>query len=204
MDFWNDTREGVKSMSINLPSKRNVHRPTHLYLNNKIYFVTGKTFHGEKYFNTDQKKIIFRQIFNNLSKQMGIKIYAWILLDNHYHFLVSFNNALTGVTPKISKFINRLHALTALKLNKIDNLPNRKIWYQYFDRCIRSEKDFWTRFNYIHNNPIKHGYIKNPDKLYLYKFSSYNQWLNKKNAEWMASCFAQYPIVDFTCEDGME
>jgi putative transposase len=191
-------------MSINLPPKRNIHRPTHLYLNNKIYFVTGKTFHGEKYLNTNQKKIIFMQIFNNLSKQINLRTYAWILLDNHYHFLISFNNSLTAVNPIIPSFINRLHSITALKINRIDNAQNRKFWYQYFDRCIRSKKDFWTRFNYIHNNPIKHGYIKNPESLNQYRFSSYNQWIKKNDKEWMASCFAQYPVIDFTCENGLE
>jgi len=221
------------------PKKRNIHRPTHLYLSHKLYFITGKTLHGEKYFNTNQKKIIFTQIFNNLSKQMSVKIYAWILLDNHYHLLVSFNDSLTAVTPMsvtpmsvtpmsatpmpatpmsatpmnsapaninptISKFINRLHAITALKLNKLDNTKSRKVWYQYFDKCIRSEKDFWIRFNYIHNNPVKHGYVKNLNELEDYKFSSYSQWLKKNSKEWMASCFAQYPVVDFSCEDDSE
>lgn len=33
------------------------------------------------------------------------------------------------------------------------------IWHQYADHVIRDEKDYFCHLNYIHQNPIKHGYL---------------------------------------------
>ena len=172
------------------------HHPPHLFKNNSIYFITARTIDKNLHFNTNKKKILFCLCLKAGLQNFDIKIYAWVLLSNHYHLLIKINKK-----ESLSKFINYLNGKSSYELNKSENISGRKIWYQYFDRIIRSEKDFWTRFNYIHNNPIKHGYIKNPDKLPEYKFSSYNYWLKKNGKEWMASCFAQHPIIDFSCEE---
>lgn len=74
------------------------------------------------------------------------------------------------------------------------------IWYQYWDYCIRDEADFYRYFNYIHNNSIKHRKVKNIEELYKYKYSSFNNWINKKGREWINSSFEDYPILDFTVE----
>jgi len=170
------------------------HRPPHIYKSNSLYFLTGKTYQSIPYFDTNRKKQILVQIINIAAKKFSIKIFAWIILNNHYHLLLQTKN------DNLSSFLKNIHTNSSRILRGLSSATPQKIWYQYFDRCVRSEKDFWTRFNYIHNNPIKHGYIKSPDKLSDYKFSSYNQWTKKNGEEWMNSCFAQYPIIDFTFE----
>lgn len=80
---------------------------------------------------------------------------------------------------------------TARKLLSLKSLP---IWYQYLETIIRSEADFYRHLNYIHQNPVKHGYTKEMEK---YQFSSYKYYLKEKGKEWLADCFAKYPIIDF-------
>jgi putative transposase len=103
------------------------------------------------------------------------------------------------VTPKykLVEFIRKIHKDSARYLNKQENAPGRKIWYQYFDHCIRDEADFWKHFNYIHQNPVKHGFCKNLADVFAYPFSSAKSWSKIKGEEWFASCFEFYPIVDF-------
>ncbi|MFQ5753938.1 MAG: hypothetical protein ACE5HI_18270, partial [bacterium] len=62
------------------------------------------------------------------------------------------------------------------------------------DYCIRDEKDFWVHFNYIHYNAVKHQYANSMKE---YKFSSYNNWVDKKGENWVLSCFEKYPIIEF-------
>jgi len=46
----------------------------------------------------------------------------------------------------------------------------RKFWMSWFDdEVIRNEKMFWTKFHYIHNNPVKAGLVLKPED---YRFSS--------------------------------
>ena len=76
-----------------------------------------------------------------------------------------------------------------------------KIWYQYWDWIIRNEKDFYTHLNYIHENPIKHGLVKNLEKLANYQFCSYKEWLDKFGEEAMGDIIRIYPVADYSAWD---
>ena len=105
---------------------------------------------------------------------------------NHYHFLFLPQHGLD-----LGKFMKRLNGSTAHQLNGLDNTRGRTVWYTYWDTCIRGEHDFWTRFNYIHYNPVKHGYVQQPED---WLFSSYRQYISD-NEVWMKECAQEFPIT---------
>lgn len=175
---------------------KNIHRPSHLYFDETNYFITISTFHQYKFFNNKEKKKLLETILMTASYKYLNMTYAWVILDNHLHILIK-----TGLGKKIFKFINSFQGKSAIELNKLEDKTARKVWYQYWDRCIRSDKDFYTRLNYIHHNPVKHKYVKNMSD---YEFSSYHYYLKKYGEEWLSDCFIKYPISDFTPEDGDE
>ena len=47
-------------------------------------------------------------------------------------------------------------------LNRLDGQRGRQVWHNFWDTCILSETGYWTHFNYIHYNPVKHGYVPDP------------------------------------------
>lgn len=168
------------------------HYPPHYYLDNKIYFITARTIDKKRILNTNEKKNILKKTIISASEKFNVDFYAWTILDNHYHLLV---NILKGnIIPELMKAIN---GKSAFLLNRLDKIKKRKIWFNYWDTCIRTEKDFWMRFNYIHHNSVKHSYTKKMDD---YAFSSYNQWIAKEGVEWMSNTFEKYPIIDFTLD----
>lgn len=169
------------------------HRPPHRYDNQSIYFLTGRIFQNANLLKENLQKKIFLAVLKNLVSQYGIKLYAWVVLDNHYHLLFYLP---CGAESRV--FINRLHSVVALKLNEKDEMPGRKVWYQYWDHTIRDETDFWKHFNYIHHNPVKHGLCENLSGTFDYPFSSAEKWVKIKGEEWFNSCFELHPIVDFT------
>jgi len=171
------------------------HHPLHIYKDNELYFITARTIKKEKFFNTAEKKGIFHRTLKSVLEKYGYHLYAWIVLGNHYHFLMK---AITGENLKF--FVKDLHSLSAKEINKSDDQAGRKIWFQYWDRCVRDEKDFYFHFNYIHHNPVKHGYVKTQEEVLKDQFCSYGRWVKKKGEEWMGDCFAVYPIMDFTVE----
>ena len=69
-----------------------------------------------------------------------------------------------------------------------------KIWYQYLEHVIANEADFYRHLNYIHQNPVKHGFCKD---LLDYKFSSIHKYIEEFGKEWIVDCFRKYPIIDF-------
>ena len=177
------------------PDKRNVHRPLHIYEDDTIYSITARTIEKEKFFDTDEKKNFFYQTLKGVLKKYDYHLYAWIILDNHYHLLMKVT---TGESLKL--FMKDLHSLSAKRINELDDQIGRKVWFQYWDYCSRNEKDFYSHFNYIHHNPIKHGYVETQEEVFKNKFCSYRQWIERKGEEWMGDCFTTYPIIDFTVE----
>lgn len=171
-------------------------RPPHLYRDETFYFLTGRTVNRQPFLITDKGKNNFLSVLRESLLKFNIKLFAFVVNNDHYHLLAEINES-----TDLPKFVANLHANSARLINQLEKILGRKIWYQYWDRCIRDEKDFWIRFNYIHHNPIKHGYIKNINELSNYSFCSYKLWKQNKGQEWLDSIFEFYPIKDFTLED---
>lgn len=163
------------------------YHPPHLYYSDKIYFITCRTIHRIKYFSNDGRKRLLWIVIKEAERKFNIKLFGYVILSNHYHLLLQSEYLIN----KIIQFIN---SKSAINLNKFDKISGRKIWYQYWDRCIRSKKDFYLRLNYIHQNPVKHKETKD---LYAYKFSSIKNYQVEYGKQWLNSCFRDYPVVDF-------
>ena len=176
--------------------RKDKHRPPHIYIDDTIYFITAGTVNKAKYFDNDKKKGILLDVINKACRKFLLDLIAWTILDNHYHILTGID-----IGEKVPKFVNNLNANSSRLLNQHDKCQGRKVWHQYFDRCIRQEEDYWTRFNYIHHNCVKHGYS---DNMRDYKYSSYCQWIEDEGEEWMNNVLETYPVLDFTPEGEVE
>jgi putative transposase len=165
-----------------------IHHPPHLLIDNSWYFITAHTFDNIFAFSSYKAKENWISAFANCCKELNIKNQAFVIMSNHYHILCYFENAQI-----IPRFINLLHGRTSYFINSFENQQGRRIWHNYWDRLIRNEKDFWTKFNYIHYNPVKHGCVSDP---VFWRHSSYEHFILTKGSEWMADCFETYPIID--------
>ena len=61
------------------------------------------------------------------------------------------------------------------KWNNEDEMNRRKVWWNYWDSRIRSERDYYSRLRYVFWNPVKHGWAEKPED---YEFSNYKAYLN--------------------------
>lgn len=191
------------------------HYPLHVY-EGYFYFISARCLNGADYLLTNQAKRIFCSVLNSAVKKYKIKLYAWVVLNNHYHLILSlpkFESNFASVeaqfnTPDIPddskyiliEFIRKLHKDSAREINKIDKTPARQVWYQYWDWCIRNEEDFWYHFVYLLQNPLKHSLAANWEDTFNYKFSSNTSYLKNKGQEWLDDCLAYYSVKDWTPE----
>jgi len=173
-----------------------MHRPPHIYRGDTLYFTTSSTVNKARFFDSDEKKNILFDVIHKACERFTKELSAWTVLDNHYHILVEIQKG-----RDVPRLINNINANSSRLLNNLENSSGRQIWYQYFDRCIRNEKDYWRRFNYVHHNCVKHGYA---NRMEDYQYSSYRSWAKEKGIEWMEDVFASYPIVDFSVEGEVE
>jgi putative transposase len=165
------------------------HRPPHVYADNTWYIITASTANGMRYLITDDHLRLWVEIIRELIEEFGITLRAWVVMSNHYHVLLK-----SRAGRDVGKFLGRLNGRTSYEFNLLDKTKGRQVWYNYWDTCIRSEADYWTRFNYIHNNPVKHRYVQHPAD---WEFSSYRHYLRTKGEEWLADCWQRYPVIDF-------
>ena len=130
----------------------NLHHPPHIFIDDSWYFITAHTISSVSVLKDNQAKMIWTAKLHEISKVFDVRIYAYVLLDDHYHFLGYF-----AASNTIPKFIHRLHGTTSYLINKRDHAVGRQVWHNYWDRVIRDEAEFYTKVNYIHHNPVKHG-----------------------------------------------
>jgi len=169
---------------------RSLHHPPHIYLDDTWYMITGSIYQRQRLLRPEGYKDLVRDQLKTLATEFGLRLAAWVILDNHYHILVK-----SRVGETLPRFFGRLHGRTSFEINGKDGKRGRQVWHNYWDTCICTEADYWTRFNYIHHNPVKHGYVT---RVKHWPFSSYSYYLDHKGQAWLDDVFSQHPIVDFT------
>lgn len=169
------------------------HRPPHLYVDDAWYFITSSVVNKEHIFATDAHFTIWVKAFTELITEFHAQLAAWVILANHYHFLFLPQHGLD-----LGRFMKRLNGRTARELNLLDNAKGRAVWYSYWDTCIRGERDFWTRFNYIHYNPVKHEYVQRMED---WRYSSYEQYTSDPDADWLKAGFQEFPVLNLFEDD---
>ena len=143
------------------------HAPTHIFVPGVNYMLTAGTYERKRFFNSESKKNAIIKCLHKLSQKMEWKVIAWVILDNHYHTLLT---APDNEEMSIAVFVKELHRQISLNVNGIDKIKGRRVMENYWDKCITFEKSFWARLNYINNNPVKHGYVELASE---YPFGSY-------------------------------
>jgi putative transposase len=174
------------------PQNHPSHRPPHILVDNTWYFITAHIISKQNILRYPGHKEVWVKALRGFSASHNIKIIAWVVLDNHYHLLTQVADAKT-----LPGFVNQLHGSTSFQFNKIENRRGRKVWYSYWDSLIRGENDFWTKFNYIHYNPVKHRLAHRPED---WPYSSYKAYLEEKGMMWVNDCWESFPIVEYNFE----
>jgi putative transposase len=136
------------------------------------------------------RKELIRDHLQRLVREGRVSLRAWVILDDHYHLLIK-----EGRRGTLPDFFKRFHHATAQALGSLEGTPNRSVWTVYRDAPLRGEKAFWTRFNYIHHNPVLHGQVKD---LAEWSFSSYDYYLRTKGEAWLGEHWAEYPADRLT------
>jgi len=164
------------------------HHPPHYCPDHRWALISAASIDRQPLFADSAEKQIVRDCLKTKVVDFGAVLRAWVILDQHYHLLIKFSNG-----DQLSRFVAALHGVTARKLNLAAGQVGRRVWDNYWDTGIRGEADLWTRFNYIHHNPVKHGYVENMGD---WPWSSYRFHRDRRGRDWMIDVMARYPVVD--------
>lgn len=119
------------------------------------------------------------------------EILGYVIMPSHFHWIVEVKPEL-GTISDIMRDIKKYSAWDIMEILKQENKNDllnvfernakefedrkRKFWMKRFDdQVIRDQKMFWTKLNYIHQNPVEAGLVERPEQ---YKYSSARNYIN--------------------------
>ena len=135
------------------------HRPVHVYVEGGCYFITAAIHRHQPLMSTPQRRDWFAAALAEGVVTVAGELLAWVILPDHYHAVLRIQEARS-----VARLLERLHFESARQFNREDGAPGRQVWYSYWDRCLWTEGDLWSRINYIHRNPVKHGHVAAPEE----------------------------------------
>ena len=167
------------------------HRPPHLdFIGSFTFIITAACFEHRHIIGKSVERIAeFESQLLDACTEVGAKVFAWCILPNHYHLL-----ARTERIKELRKLLGQLHGRTSRLWNQEDGEAGRKVWYNYFDREMKSDRHYWASLNYINNNAVHHGYVKHWQE---WPYSSAHIYLEEVGREEAARIWREYPVLDY-------
>ncbi len=132
------------------------------------YFFTVVTYRRQKVFSLPESRRVLRNVIVKVREDFPFIIDAWVLLPDHMHCIWTlpeddsdFSKRWGLIKANFSKQAkDRFHKDEWMNTSKRKNRETT-IWQRRFwEHQIRDDKDFERHMDYIHYNPVKHGYVK--------------------------------------------
>jgi putative transposase len=165
------------------------HAPPHFGKEPNLYHISAACYGHRSFISTPERLSAFETLLiTGLTENQTAEVRAWAILPNHYHLLAKTN------LPDFGAFIHRLHNRTATAWNGEDKARGRKVWHRYADRRIRGDIHYFRTVNYIHANPVKHGFAGNGQ---LWPWSSYARYEEKYGRDTLVQWWHDYPITGY-------
>jgi hypothetical protein len=139
------------------PVYKGQHRFQHWYRDNQVYFLTARCWDRFPAFASEQAKQIFWDRFDHYTHEAQFTPWVTSIVNNHYHAL-----GYCKFGDKLGTMMQRIHGSVAKLVN--DLLPERHtpFWgdpgrQDYFDGCIRDEKQCRRAYRYTLTQGVRHG-----------------------------------------------
>jgi putative transposase len=167
------------------------HSPPHFDLGGeRRYLVTGACYvHAHIIGKSPDRMSDFESRLLAICSEHCSETYAWCLLPNHYHLLIK-----TAQISAIRQEIGKLHGRTAFEWNGEDEQRGRKVWFNCFERPMKSDRHYFASLNYVLNNSVHHGYA---EKWQDWPWSNAAEYLESVGHERAAAIWNEYPILDY-------
>jgi hypothetical protein len=140
---------------------RGPHRFEYWHIDNQIYFISARCRDKSPALTTEAAKDVFWDRFDHYSAEFGFTAWVTSLLDNHYHTV-----GYLRIGKNLSSMMQRLHGSTVKLVNDLLAVRLVPFWRdakgrEYFDGCIRNEKQARLAYRYVLTQSVRHGISRN-------------------------------------------
>jgi REP element-mobilizing transposase RayT len=153
-------------------------RPLRIEYEGALYHVFSRGNKKQDIFHFDDDRNVFLDTIGHMSERFDIEIFAYVLMNNHYHLLLR--------TPQ-GNLSKAMHWLGTTYTRRF-NVNNDQVGHLFQDRfkSILVENDSYLiqLSYYIHRNPLRAGIVK---RLIDYPWSSYPAYAyNRRHPNWLS------------------
>ena len=146
------------------------------YIRNQVYggtyFFTLVTHNRKPIFSDEAAVDILLKAIRLTKLRKPFDLIAYCILFDHLHLLIS----LPIDDRSFSQIIRNVKRITTQDMRVMLGTPGLLIWQdRFWEHTIRDEEDLEHHFNYIHYNPVKHGYVEDYGD---WAWSSFNQYFD--------------------------
>ncbi len=149
-----------------------------------IYHIMLRGINQQQIFEDEEDNLRFLETLFKYKQQCGYEIYAYCLMGNHVHILLKEGE------ENLTLVLKRIAGSYVYWYNWKYHRSGHLFQDRFKSEPVEDDIYFLTVIRYIHQNPIKAGICQNIDG---YKFSSYNEYVNKANLIDAEFCFG---IID--------
>ncbi len=139
-----------------------------LFIPGATYFFTVVTAHRRKLFQDKDAIEALRQAFRHVSQKRPFTVNAMVVLPDHLH-------CIWTLPPADADYPTRWRLIKTWMTQQWTPRPAHRrvpdhrrrarstLWQsRYWEHRIRDEADYRLHIDYIHYNPVKHGYVQHP------------------------------------------
>jgi len=136
------------------------------------WFFTVVTYQRQPVLCDAAVRVALRRAIVKTRQDWPFRVDAWVLLPDHLHCIwtlpagdADFSTRWNLIKRRTSKALGseyyKPELMNASKIRRRENtLWQRRFW----EHRLRDENDFIKHVAYIHNNPVKHGYVSSPEQ----------------------------------------
>ena len=152
-------------------------RPLRIEYPGAFYHVMNRGQSRRSIFMEDKGRQSFLDLLADIARLWKVEIYAYCLMDSHYHLLLS------TPTGGLSRAMRHLDGIYTQKFNRVHHRDGPLFRGRYKAILIDAEEYFLSVVRYIHQNPLGAGVVSDIDQ---YRWSSHWGYLNKKQCpDWL-------------------
>ena len=144
------------------------------------YFFTLVTHKRREILTMPENVVLLRNAIRYVMDNHPFKIDAFILLPDHLHCIWTLpqNDFDFSMRWRLIKSYFSRNCAERYKIRPVESRRKKKeqaVWQQRFwEHTIKNDRDFERHVEYIHYNPVKHGFVKKPS---CWEFSSFHRYV---------------------------
>jgi len=146
-----------------------------------FYHVMARGDRREAIVKDDEDRKTFVRTLGEAAERAGFRIHAWVLMTDHYHFLVE--------TPEgnLSKGMGWMQNAYTRRINVRHGLWGHVFGGRYKAILVEPGNCFWALLDYIHLNPVRAKIVHREDGLEKFVWSSLRGYLQEpeKRSPWL-------------------